>query len=167
MVEVLHFLVSWICWSHKFIADLDVSCIHSGLHTDKSNFPDWLLGHFTLYSHECADHTIYYRAGDSMYWLRTACWHIKLLIAGVLYFVFSWMCWSHKLLQGWRFHVLTQDCMLTHHTSLVVRRGSPFLPRMNVLIAQIIEAGLITKWERDYTPRWVSYKNSVWIMKFV
>ena len=43
--------------------------------------------------------------------------------------------------------------MMGHHTALVLRRGSPLVPRINVIIQQLIDAGIFNKWVSDFTPR--------------
>jgi hypothetical protein len=42
---------------------------------------------------------------------------------------------------------------MCHHTALVVRRGSPLVPRMNLVIQRLIDAGIVNKWISDFTPR--------------
>jgi hypothetical protein len=55
--------------------------------------------------------------------------------------------------QGWKFHVMSKGCMMSHYTALVVRRGSPLIPRLNVLIQRLIDTGIVNKWGLDFTPR--------------
>jgi hypothetical protein len=55
--------------------------------------------------------------------------------------------------QGWKFHVMSEGYMMCHHTALVARRGSPLLPRINLIIQQLVDAGIVSKWVSDFTPR--------------
>jgi hypothetical protein len=55
--------------------------------------------------------------------------------------------------QDWKFHVMCEDYMMCQHTALVVRMGSPLIPRINFLIQRLIDAGIINKWVSDFTPR--------------
>jgi hypothetical protein len=48
---------------------------------------------------------------------------------------------------------MSEGCMMPHHIALVVRRGSRLVPRMNVIIQQLIDAGIVNKWVSDFTPR--------------
>ncbi|XP_069683259.1 glutamate receptor ionotropic, delta-1-like [Periplaneta americana] len=54
---------------------------------------------------------------------------------------------------GWKFHVMSEACLLKHHTTLALRRGSPLIPRFNVIIQRLIESGFVDKWVSDFTPR--------------
>jgi hypothetical protein len=55
--------------------------------------------------------------------------------------------------QGWKFHVMSKGCIMSHYTALVVRKGSPLIPRFNDLIQRLIDTGIIKKWVLDFTPR--------------
>jgi hypothetical protein len=48
---------------------------------------------------------------------------------------------------------MSEDSLMCHPTALVVRRGSPLVPRINVIIQQLIDAGIFKKWVSDFTPR--------------
>ncbi|PNF27432.1 hypothetical protein B7P43_G16907 [Cryptotermes secundus] len=55
--------------------------------------------------------------------------------------------------QGWKFHVMSEGCLMGHHTALVVRRGSLLIPRFNIIIQRLIDSGIVRKWACDFTPR--------------
>jgi hypothetical protein len=48
---------------------------------------------------------------------------------------------------------MSEGYMMCHNTALIVRRGSPLVPRINVIIQQLIDAGIVNKWVSDFTPR--------------
>ncbi|XP_033608717.1 ionotropic receptor 21a isoform X2 [Cryptotermes secundus] len=54
---------------------------------------------------------------------------------------------------GWKFHVMSEGCLMGHHTALVVRRGSLLIPRFNIIIQRLIDSGIVRKWACDFTPR--------------
>jgi hypothetical protein len=55
--------------------------------------------------------------------------------------------------QGWKFHVMSEGRMMCHHTALVARKGSPLLPRLNLIIQRLVDTGILNKWISDFTPR--------------
>jgi hypothetical protein len=55
--------------------------------------------------------------------------------------------------QGWKFHVMSKGCIMSQYTALVVRKGSPLIPRFNDLIQRLIDTGIVKKWVLDFTSR--------------
>jgi hypothetical protein len=48
---------------------------------------------------------------------------------------------------------MSEGYMMCHHTALAFRRGSRLVPRINVIIQKLIDAGIVKKWVSDFTPR--------------